>query len=117
MKLIVATRGSSLALAQTESACLFLKNTMPDVDFSLSIIHTAGDKDRKTPLHQMSSNGVFIKEVEEVGVREKAPHSRIGKPTQSFAAAMSRAYRTPRQSTRGCQRERKGCDLMSERSG
>lgn len=72
MKLIVATRGSSLALAQTESACLFLKNTMPDVDFSLSIIHTAGDKDRKTPLHQMSSNGVFIKEVEEALLSKQA---------------------------------------------
>lgn len=72
MKLIVATRGSALALAQTETACLWLKETMPDVDFSLSIIHTKGDKDRKTPLHKMSSNGVFIKEVEEALLTKQA---------------------------------------------
>lgn len=72
MKLTVATRGSTLALTQTESACLWIKNYMPDLEYTFSIIHTAGDKDRTTPLHKMSSNGVFIKEVEQALLAKEA---------------------------------------------
>ena len=72
MKLIIATRGSTLALEQTKTACLYIQKQMPEVECSLSIIHTKGDKDRITPLHKMSSNGVFIKEVEEALLSHKA---------------------------------------------
>ena len=72
MKMIVATRGSTLALTQTETACHWIQNHIPEMECSFSIIHTKGDKDRITPLHKMSSNGVFIKEVEQALLSKQA---------------------------------------------
>lgn len=78
MKLTAATRGSALAVAQTEAACAFLKQCMPEASFTYQTVTTAGDSDRSTPLYRMPSSGIFAKDVERAllsGEADFAVHS------------------------------------------
>ncbi|MCS7165305.1 MAG: hydroxymethylbilane synthase [Candidatus Calescibacterium sp.] len=63
-KIIVGTRGSRLALAQTEEILSLLKLNFPEFEFSTEIIKTSGDKNIYT------SNS-FVKELEEALIREE----------------------------------------------
>lgn len=65
MKLFtVGTRGSRLALAQTEWVMAELKKIHPDVDFEVKIIKTKGDQILDKALDQIGDKGLFIKELE-----------------------------------------------------
>ena len=59
----VGTRGSPLALAQTELALSPLRAAHPGVAFELVIVTTQGDADRTAPLAGMGL-GVFVSEIE-----------------------------------------------------
>ena len=72
MKIRVATRGSALALKQTDIAIEYLKEYLEDVSFEKVIINTHGDKDQKTALYNLNTNGVFMKEVEKALLPENA---------------------------------------------
>lgn len=63
--LIVGTRGSNLALIQTNSVVEVLKKAHPQYEFTIRIIKTQGDKDQKAGLAQIGGQGVFVKELEE----------------------------------------------------
>jgi hydroxymethylbilane synthase len=58
----VGTRGSRLALTQTESVVSKLKLLRPSLEISIETIATAGDRDRLTQLDQMGTD-VFVKEL------------------------------------------------------
>lgn len=78
MKIRVATRGSALALKQTDIAIDYLKQYLLDAEFEKVIISTHGDKDLKTALYNLNTNGVFMKEVEKAlldGEADIAVHS------------------------------------------
>lgn len=72
MILKVATRGSALALKQTAIAIDFLKQYLKDTDFEIVIVKTHGDKDQKSALYNMKTNGVFVKDVEEALIKHEA---------------------------------------------
>jgi len=59
----VGSRGSPLALQQTETAMSLLENV--GVDTELHIIKTRGDLFLDRPLHQVSGRGIFVKEIDE----------------------------------------------------
>jgi hydroxymethylbilane synthase len=65
MKYIVGTRGSKLALAQTNRTIDQIKAKNPEVDFELKIIHTIGDKEHGKPLFSIDCKGVFEKEIDQ----------------------------------------------------
>lgn len=65
MKYIVGTRGSRLALAQTDYVIDLLKAAYPTEDFEKKIIKTTGDKDTKRRLDEIGSKGIFVKEIED----------------------------------------------------
>jgi hydroxymethylbilane synthase len=65
MKLIVGTRGSKLALAQTNRTLNQIKAKNPNVDFELKIIHTIGDKEHGKPLFSIDCKGIFEKEIDQ----------------------------------------------------
>ena len=65
MKLIVGTRGSRLALAQTNRTLNQIKEKNPNVNFELKIIHTTGDKEQGKPLFSIDCKGVFEKEIDQ----------------------------------------------------
>jgi hydroxymethylbilane synthase len=65
MKLTVGTRGSKLALAQTNRTLNQIKQKNPDIDFELKIIHTIGDKEHSKPLFSLDCKGIFEKEIDQ----------------------------------------------------
>jgi hydroxymethylbilane synthase len=73
----VGTRGSRLALAQTEIALSTLHKAYPRVRFEVITISTKGDIDKR-PLFTMDEKGIFEKEVNEAvrqGAVDFAVHS------------------------------------------
>ena len=65
MRYIIGTRGSALALAQSEQVRTLLQNTYPQHSFTLQIIATKGDLQQHVALDQMDAKGIFVKEIEE----------------------------------------------------
>lgn len=65
MKLTVGTRGSKLALAQTNRTLDWIKAKNPNVNFELKIIHTIGDKEHGKPLFSIDCKGIFEKEIDQ----------------------------------------------------
>ena len=64
MILTVGTRGSKLALAQTNRALNQIKQKKPEVEFKLKVIKTTGDKEHGKPLFTIDCKGIFEKEID-----------------------------------------------------
>ena len=64
-KWIIGTRGSKLALRQTEIALQKLQSLYPQYEFIIKTIKTTGDTIRNKPLHLIGGKGLFVKEIEE----------------------------------------------------
>lgn len=82
-KIVVGTRGSRLALIQTESVVNKLKLIHPDIEIRVRKIVTGGDHDRLTHLDRIGTD-VFVKELEEAlleGRIDLAVHSLKDVPT------------------------------------
>jgi len=84
MKLICGTRGSKLALTQTEEAInAIIKKT--GIEIEKKIIKTKGDQVLDLPLHQIGGKGLFIKEIDEALINNEidfAIHSLKDYPTE-----------------------------------
>ena len=79
----VGTRGSRLALIQTELTLAALRPAHPDVVFEVVTVTTQGDANQAAPLAGMGL-GVFVKEIErrlETGEIDMAVHSLKDMPT------------------------------------
>lgn len=74
----VGTRGSALALVQTELFVTTLMAIVPDIQVETVILSTAGDVDKQTPLAILGGQGIFAKELEAAlltGAIDVAVHS------------------------------------------
>ena len=84
-RVVVATRGSQLALWQARHVARRLKELEPELEVELSVIHTRGDKILDVPLSQVGGKGLFVKEIEEAlldGRADLAVHSMKDVPMQ-----------------------------------
>ena len=84
MILKVGTRGSKLALIQTDSVLRDIKAKNPNLEFQVNVIKTLGDKERGKPLFTIDSKGIFEKEIDqaiEKGELDLAVHSLKDVPT------------------------------------
>ncbi len=98
MKIRLGTRGSRLAMWQAER----VKKELIDHGHKVDIIpiRTAGDRDRSTPLWQIKTVGVFVKEIQRALLERKidiAVHSAKDMPTDSpdtiiLAAVLERDF-------------------------
>jgi hydroxymethylbilane synthase len=61
----IGTRGSALALQQTQIAVALLKAAWPDLTVDVIEIRTAGDRIQDVPLAKIGDKGLFVKEIEE----------------------------------------------------
>ncbi|MFN4180243.1 MAG: hydroxymethylbilane synthase [Armatimonadota bacterium] len=80
----VGTRGSKLALAQTEWVINALKQKFPDLQVETVIIRTKGDVIADRPLREVAGKGFFVKEIEAALLRGEidfAIHSLKDMPT------------------------------------
>lgn len=84
MKIIVGSRGSKLAVVQTNWLLEELKKANPEVDFELKIIKTKGDKIQHKALDKIGDKGIFTKELEDAllsGEIDMAVHSMKDMPS------------------------------------
>lgn len=65
MKIVVGTRGSKLALVQTNWVVDALKKVNPGIEFEVKVIKTKGDLVTHLPLHKIGDKGLFTKEIEQ----------------------------------------------------
>lgn len=65
MKIVVGSRGSKLALTQSNWVINNLKKYNSDIEFELKVIKTKGDKVLDVALDKIGDKGLFVKEIEE----------------------------------------------------
>ncbi len=85
MQIRVGTRGSKLALAQTDWVINQLKKYFPHLQIEKVVIKTTGDKILDSPLSKIGGKGLFVKEIEEALLRGEidfAVHSMKDVPSQ-----------------------------------
>ncbi|MDD5119105.1 MAG: hydroxymethylbilane synthase [Sulfuricurvum sp.] len=83
-KLTIATRGSKLALWQSNHIKSVIESNFSDIKVELKIIITSGDKILDAPLAKIGGKGLFLKEIEESMLRgeaQMAVHSLKDVPT------------------------------------
>lgn len=84
MNIKIGTRGSALALAQSEQVKDMLKQAYPQHEITLNIITTKGDRIQHIALDQMKDKGIFVKEIEQQlldGTIDLAVHSMKDMPS------------------------------------
>ena len=85
MNLKIGSRGSKLALTQTNFVADKLKIIMPEANIEICIIKTSGDIMEDISLLKMGGKGVFVKEIEDAllsGAIDLAVHSMKDVPTE-----------------------------------
>ncbi|MBU5427535.1 hydroxymethylbilane synthase [Tissierella pigra] len=64
MKIIVGSRGSNLALTQTNMVIDSIKKVHPEIEFEVKVIKTKGDILKDIPIDKLGGKEIFIKEIE-----------------------------------------------------
>ena len=75
-KVRIATRGSKLALAQSETVCKLL--SAHGIESELVVVRTKGDRDRVSSIQEIGGDGLFVREIEKsilTGMADIAVHS------------------------------------------
>src|SRR5678809_1735875 len=83
--LVLGTRGSKLAVHQSEWVQARIQELAPHVTVTLRRIQTSGDKILDVPLAKIGGKGLFVKEIEEAllsGEIDLAVHSMKDVPTE-----------------------------------
>lgn len=84
-RIVLGTRGSELAVWQTEWVKARLQAAHPDLTVEVKVIRTTGDVNLTTPLAEIGDKGLFTKELESAltaGEIDAAVHSLKDMPTQ-----------------------------------
>ncbi|MEZ4553104.1 MAG: hydroxymethylbilane synthase [Dehalococcoidia bacterium] len=68
----LATRSSSLALAQSELAVAAIRAVAPGIEVEFVEVRTEGDADRQSPLSVIGGRGVFVRAVEQALLDDRA---------------------------------------------
>lgn len=83
--LIIGSRGSQLALAQSRWVKQQIAGRYPETLVEIKVIKTSADRDQKTSIRSGSATGVFVKEIEDAlmaGEIDLAVHSMKDVPTR-----------------------------------
>jgi len=114
-KLTIATRGSKLALWQSNHIKSVIETARPDIEVELKIIITSGDKILDVPLAKIGGKGLFLKEIEEAllaGEAQMAVHSLKDVPTVMPQGLLLSAI-TTREDVRDAMLSEKYPDIVS----
>ncbi len=112
-KLIIATRGSKLALWQSEHIKERLQKAHPGLEVELKVMKTKGDIILDTPLAKIGGKGLFTKELEDAmlnGEAHIAVHSLKDVPTE-FPEGLVLGVITKREDVRDAMLSEKYADL------
>ena len=86
MSLRIATRGSGLALKQTQRVAELISQKFPAIQLETLVVSTAGDRDTKTPIQEIGGQGVFVTDVQSAvlsGEADIAVHSAKDLPAET----------------------------------
>src|SRR5437867_5303256 len=111
--IIIGTRASKLALAQTEIVRSALLKLRPDLDVQVEHITTKGDLVQDRPLSEIGGNGLFVTQIESAlraGSIDLAVHSAKDLPS-ALPADMVLAAFMPRADARDVLVSRDGVAL------
>ncbi len=103
-RLVIATRGSQLAMWQAEYVKSELQKRFPDMVIEFNVVTATGDKILDKPLALIGGKGLFTKEIEEVmlaGHAHLAVHSLKDVPTE-LPQGLKLAAITKRDDIRDC---------------
>lgn len=92
---MLGSRGSTLALLQTQEVIDALQQANPDYKFEIMIISTQGDRQRWLPLSRIGGKGLFVKEIQLAllsGEVDMAVHSFKDLPTELTPGLEVAAY-------------------------
>lgn len=93
--IVLATRGSPLALKQAELTQTFLTDALPGVNIEILEVVTTGDRKASWSLEKEGGKGLFTKELEEAllrGEADLAVHSAKDLPTENPAGLEIAGY-------------------------
>jgi hydroxymethylbilane synthase len=71
-RIVIATRGSELALWQANHVKARLEASSPGIAVELAVIKTSGDQILDVPLAKVGGKGLFVKEIEQALVEKRA---------------------------------------------
>jgi len=108
LSLRIATRGSGLALRQTQRVAELISQISPGIELETVVVRTLGDRDKKTSLQELGGQGVFVTDVQSAvlsGKADIAVHSAKDLPAETssgltLASVPERA--DPRDALVGC---------------
>ncbi|WP_425446729.1 hydroxymethylbilane synthase [Dethiothermospora halolimnae] len=86
MKIVVGSRGSKLALIQSNWVVDSLKKEYPDMEFEIKVIKTKGDRIKDVALDKIGDKGLFVREIEKElldGSIDIAVHSMKDMPSET----------------------------------
>ncbi len=84
-EIVIGSRGSELALVQSNLVINELKKHYPNIDFKIKIIKTKGDKILDKTLDKIGGKGLFVKEIENALLEDEidiAVHSMKDVPSE-----------------------------------
>lgn len=113
MKLVIGSRGSQLALWQSEWARDRLLEAHPSLDVSIEVIRTEGDRNLAASFTEIGGKGLFTKEVDEAllaGTTHLSVHSLKDLPTQ-LTEGLALTAVSPREDVRDALVSREGAAL------
>ena len=111
--LILGTRGSKLAVHQSQWVQARLQELAPGLTISLQRIQTSGDKILDVPLAKIGGKGLFVKEIEDIDL---AVHSMKDVPT-ALPEGLDILCVPPREDPRDALITRDGCRLDQLKPG
>jgi hydroxymethylbilane synthase len=117
--LVLGTRGSKLALQQSQWVQARLQELEPGLTITLQRIQTSGDRIVDVPLAKIGGKGLFTKEIEEALLRREidlAVHSMKDVPT-ALPEGLEIMCVPPREDPRDALITRNGCRLDQLRPG
>jgi hydroxymethylbilane synthase len=115
-RLVLGSRGSALALRQTEIVAEALRARQPDIEIRVRTVETEGDRVQDRPISQLGDKGVFVRAVEAAllaGTIDLAVHSLKDVPADISVPGLHLAAFIAREDPRDCLISREGLELAA----
>ena len=119
-RVTVGTRGSRLAVAQTESIVTVFRAAFPKIEFCVEVVETDGDRDGSRPIAELGDKGVFVRAIELAlieGSIDVAIHSLKDVPSDEETAELELAAFSRREDARDVLVSANGADLAQLNAG
>ena len=116
----IGTRGSALAVRQTELVAAALRERHPQVEFAIRRIESEGDRNQRDPVSLLGDKGVFVRALEQALLRggiDLAVHSLKDVPSDVETPGLTLAAFSRREDPRDCVVSREGATLATLSSG